>query len=195
MAVLFPEVPPSVDVTVLIGKRKRKELQQSQQDEATSEPATKCQVVTDIDHNLLMTLRDHAKQMHSSPASLDEKRQHLAFMNEILKLQRKIHTIYKNSIHICVEVATLEALVDLYQKCVTGSLKRAFYAEFITAEFLEKCGLESVDICIEIDRTEYQRLRTLLEGEQWMSTFDVQLTAQLNTSLTLTCSLSTYQGH
>ena len=169
---------------------KRKQLQQ---DEATCEPATKRQVVTDIGYDLLMTLRDHATEMRSSQMPLDEKRKHLAFMNEIYQFERNINNIVENSIHVCVEVATLEALDDLYRKCVIGSLRRAFYSEFITAEFLEKCDLESVDISIQIDRSEYQRLRALLAGERWTSSFNTQPTTQVDTSPTLTRSFSAYQ--
>ena len=88
--------------------------------------------------------------------------------------RQEIHDITKITIHISLEVLTLEALNDLYQKCVIGSLKQAFCAEFITAECLKNCGLESVDIAVEIDRTEYQRLRALLEGEQWIFIFNRQ---------------------
>ena len=56
-------------------------------------------------------------------------------------------------------------------------MRRAFYSEFVTAEFLDKCGLESVEISIEIDRREYQRLRALLAGERIISSFNTKLTA------------------
>ena len=138
---------------------------ESQQDEATSEPDIKHQLIKSIELKLLRAINSDADIISCSTTPLDEREKHFAFMRACLGYYREVVSISDHSIHIRLTVPTLEALDDLYRKCVTGFLKQAFCTEFITAEFLSECGLESVDISIHMDQTEYQRLRSLLQGD------------------------------